>query len=268
MSDEARLLLAALEQQGWPVGAAHDLASKAHIVEYQKRALIFRAGEPADLVYFLLRGQVKLLYEANAGSRLLVGFSAAGEMLGHVSPQVSGSADRDLRQLFTAETLSPGKIAILSFARLSQACNQLSSGEVIQVLNHLADTWKSLSCRLLALLSMSIRERLTYCIEEIARRFGTVDTHGTLIELRLSHEELADLVGASRPIVSKHLKRLTHEGVLSKHGGRYLLRSGNAAGSAWSTVSVPDHQGTNDRELAIAECAKESKGQGGTWRTD
>jgi CRP/FNR family transcriptional regulator len=243
MSNQEQSLLTTLTLHGWPERIASDIALGAHVVEYRKRSTIFRAGEPADLVYFLLSGAVRVLYGVAPGSRILVGIAYPSELLGRITLAVE-SSENDPRQVFTAETHSSAKIAIVSLTRLSQTLHQLPPADLIQVLGRLGDDWAKLSCRLLALLSMSIRERLTYCIEEIAGRFGTAEAQGTLIGLRLSHEDLADLVGASRPIVSKHLKKLTHEGVLSRHGGRYLLRNDGAAGLSWPQAEPAPAQPT------------------------
>ncbi|MBP1685008.1 MAG: Crp-like helix-turn-helix domain [Deltaproteobacteria bacterium] len=70
---------------------------------------------------------------------------------------------------------------------------------------------------------MDVRSRLAYVIHEIARMFGITDARGKLISIRLSHEDFGELVGASRPMISKHLKELAKAGIFVKEEGRYLL---------------------------------------------
>jgi CRP/FNR family transcriptional regulator, cyclic AMP receptor protein len=230
-------LISALEEFDWPVKAATELARGAHIVPYEKRSTIFHAGESADLVYILLSGEVRLQFDADDGTSLLVSIASGGDMLGVLAPDGTPSSRSKPEQLFTASALSRCKVAIIPTARFAHALHHLSAEQLVRVLERSREQWTSLSCRLLRFLTMSVRQRLTHAIAEIADTFGVADARGRLITLRLSHEDFAALVGASRPMVSKHLKELASEGLLSKQQGRYvvLLPPGEAGndGGGW-----------------------------------
>ena len=91
---------------------------------------------------------------------------------------------------------------------------------------------------------MDVRSRLAYAIAEVAQTFGIADPRGKLIPLRLSHEDFGELVGASRPMVSKHLKELARAGVFYKQNGRYILScadqpSAKRAGNLRTLFAVP-----------------------------
>jgi CRP/FNR family cyclic AMP-dependent transcriptional regulator len=216
-------LITALQAFHWPVKAAAELARDAHIVPYDKRSTIFHAGETADLVYVLLSGEVKLQFDADHGAGMLVAIAHGGQMLGVFAPDGGPTAAARSEQLFSAQALSRCKVAIIPTARAAQALQQLPSEQLVRVLEHGREQWTRLCCRLLSFLTMNVRERLTHALAEIADSFGISDARGRLITLRLSHEDLAALVGASRPMVSKHLKELTGDGVLTKQQGRYLV---------------------------------------------
>jgi len=216
-------LISALEAFDWPAKAAAELARGAHIVPYEKRSIIFHAGETADLVYVLLSGEVKLQFDADDGAGMLVSIAHAGQMLGVFAPDAGAAIVTRPEQLFSAQALSRCKVAIIPTARAAQALHQLTTEQLVRVLEHGRERWTRLSCRLLGFLTMNVRERLTHALAEIADSFGIADARGRLITLRLSHEDLAALVGASRPMVSKHLKELISNGVLTKQQGRYVV---------------------------------------------
>lgn len=216
-------LISALEAFDWPTKAAADLARGAHIVPYDKRSTIFHAGETADLVYVLLGGEVKLQFDADDGASMLVSIARGGQMLGLFAPDGGLSARVKPEQLFTAQALSRCKVAIIPTARAAHTLHQLPTEQLVRVLEYGREQWANLCCRLLGFLTMNVRERLTRALAEIADNFGIADARGRLITLRLSHEDLAALVGASRPMVSKHLKELTGDGVLTKQQGRYVV---------------------------------------------
>lgn len=216
-------LISALEELGWPAKAAAELAYGAHIVPYEKRSTVFHAGEPADLLYVLLSGEAKLQFAARDGAALLVSIAHSGQLLGVFAPDSGSAAAVKSEQLFTAQALSRCKVAIIPTARVAHVLHGLPAQQLVRVLDRSRGQWMHLCCRLLTFLTMSVRRRLTYTIAEIADSFGVADARGRLITLRLSHEDFAALVGASRPMVSKHLKELATEGVLTKQQGRYVL---------------------------------------------
>jgi CRP-like cAMP-binding protein len=217
------LLYPALERLGWPPGIAQELVSGAHIVEYGKGTMLFRAGESADLVYLLLTGDVKLHYSSEDGTRLLVGIVRKGATLGLFPAQAASEHGVQEIQLLTAQAATRVKVALISGARFTQALHRLPAETLIQMVGRLNAQWLRLSNRLLDFMTMDVRGRLMQVITELADGFGIADARGKLIPLRLSHEDFAEFVGASRPIVSKYLKRLSQRGVLIKQDGHYVL---------------------------------------------
>ncbi len=256
MPHTTHTLTAALESHAWPSRQAAELARGAHVVPYGKRGVIFHAGESADLVYVLLQGVVKLLFGGGGGGGgLLVRIARRGALLGVFAPDGGPSILARSEQLFTAQALSPCRVAILPTARIAQVLHQLSPAQMVRVLEHSREQWTALSQRLLAYLTMTVRERLLHAVGEVAAAFGSDDTRGRLISLRLSHDDLAALVGASRPMVSKHLKELAGQQVLVKHQGRYLLP--HAAPAALATdVAPPPFDAVREVGEAASEAAQ------------
>jgi CRP-like cAMP-binding protein len=261
-------LISALEEFDWPPRAATELAGGAHIVPYDKRSTIFHAGETADLVYILLSGEVKLQFDADDGASLLVSIARSGQMLGVFAPG-SGPVRRErAEQLFTAHALSRCKVAIIPTARAVHALQSLPPEQLVRVLERSREQWAQLCCRLLSFLTMTVRRRLTHAIEEIADSFGVADARGRLITLRLSHEDLAALVGASRPMVSKHLKELASDGVLTKQQGRYVVlqrKPGTAADE--DDAAAEDTPGNGARSRRALVGAEQSRGRAGRTLT-
>jgi len=250
-------LLSALEEFAWPVKAAAELARGAHIIPYDKGSTIFHAGEAADLVYVLLSGEATLEYGAEDSS-LLVSIARSGQMLGIFAPELGTVAKTRPEQLFSARALSRCKVAIIPTSRVAHGLQRLSSADLVRVLDSSRDQWVRLCRRLLEYLTMSVRGRLVHALGEMADHFGVSDARGRLITLRLSHENLAALVGASRPMVSKHLKELEVNGIVSREGGRYRVLTG-ALGSALAGDSTTVGEGHRPSASSRAQLRQESE---------
>ncbi|MHB8384457.1 MAG: helix-turn-helix domain-containing protein [Candidatus Binataceae bacterium] len=90
----------------------------------------------------------------------------------------------------------------------------------MQAINSL---WSSVAYRYATFLGMSPRQRLEIVLNELARRFGLPDAHGVLINAELAQDDLAELIGSSRPMVSKLLMEMTRQGLLARDGRRRIL---------------------------------------------
>ena len=169
----------------WPSKAAAELARGAHIVPYDKRSAIFHAGETADLVYILLSGEVKLQFDADDGSSLLVSIARGGQMLGVFAPgtgPISGARPRAAFHRACAVSLQSGDHSHgAGGARAPPSAGGATGagdGTQPRAVDHLC-------CRLLSFMTMNVRQRLTHAIAEIADSFGVADARGRMITLAL-----------------------------------------------------------------------------------
>jgi len=58
---------------------------------------------------------------------------------------------------------------------------------------------------------------------QLACSYGKVGTDGLLLDLPLTHELLADMVGSTRETVTRALAQLAHEGIIRHERGRYRI---------------------------------------------
>jgi CRP-like cAMP-binding protein len=66
-------------------------------------------------------------------------------------------------------------------------------------------------------------DRLLQKLVQLARTYGKVGTDGLLLDLPLTHELLAEMVGSTRETVTRSLARLAQEGLIRHERGRYLV---------------------------------------------
>ena len=67
------------------------------------------------------------------------------------------------------------------------------------------------------------RSRLAGLLLELAGRFGVRDSEGLIIDLRLTHRELAALIGATRETVSVAMLELRQAGLVRADGRRSVV---------------------------------------------
>jgi CRP-like cAMP-binding protein len=179
---------------------------KARIVTVQHRGTIYRQGEPARAVFCVLDGQVTLARVNAAGAILTTAVMVAGEFFG----SALGGADK-------AEDTAKAKGSVLVWrAPLDEfRCLLLHHPDIsLQFVSLLARRQRQMERRLEGFAFKRVEARLAETFRELSGGFAMRCEHGFGQHLRLSQQELADLVGASRPVVSTILNRLRDKGVL------------------------------------------------------
>jgi hypothetical protein len=84
--------------------------------------------------------------------------------------------------------------------------------------------WYRLLLRSSSFLDLDLHERIAITLLELASDFGIEEARGTLLRASFSHQDIADLVGASRPRVTEHLARLEREHLIVRQGRQLIVR--------------------------------------------
>ncbi len=178
----------------------------ARVVTIRHRGTIYRQGERVRTVFCALEGQVTLSRVNSEGATLTTALLGEGEFFG---PALSGALEAE----DTAKAkgaASVWRVPVEEFRALLRH-HPDASWELLAVLSR---RQRQMERRLESLAFKKIEARLAETFRELSGGFARRCEHGFGQHLRLSQQELADLVGASRPVVSTILNRLRGKGVL------------------------------------------------------
>ena len=206
-----------------PAELAAEIEERSTPVAFEKGAIVFLRGAPADLVFWLRKGFVKLYLPRANGNRTLIAVARPGEPLGTVA---NVDADGCSHQIFEAQALTKCSLGLFSREHMTSLLRNLDRDRVIQLLGNLNATWSALFERYAGYIGLPFRERLEMVFKDLGARCGVEDKRGTLIILELSQEDLAEMIGSSRPMVSKLVGDMVEEGLLGRsEQHQYILLS-------------------------------------------
>jgi len=238
MQDRPAEFCARLQEMLDSHGLSSDLAAEIedHLtpVTYEKGSVIFLRGSPADLLFWLLKGFVKLYLPRSDGSRILIDLARPGDFLAFVNEESS----KGRRQLLEAQALTKCSVGLFTREHLMQLLMKLDHQTAIRLLEQLNTAWSKMFERHIIFLGSSFRVRLEMVLDRLGSRFGIEDKRGTLLVPELGHEDLAEMIGSSRPMVSKLIGDMTEEGVLARGENRRFILCAKARSSA-ATSDVP-----------------------------
>lgn len=223
--DDTKQFVEQLAHLGIPEQVAGAISEYHSKVSAPAGTFIFRQGAPADIFYFVLKGVVKVDCSTAAGRRIVTRFAAAGDMLG-LADDLNDRGQWVRR--FDAEVINNCVLAITTRQHLRAALCAMDPNESVELLERMNAMWSGWVHHFIGMLGLSYRERLELALAELGKKFGVADVDGILLNIETAHTELAEMIGCSRPLVSRIMVQLLEEGALARRGRRYVLVKGGA----------------------------------------
>lgn len=192
------------------------MLASARKLEIKRKDALFSSNTLANNLYLIARGTLKTVQGNSHEPRLLVDFIKPGEVLGEESVLLSGEHGVDAVSLEAASVLA---ISAENVKKVMSAQPRL--GHALAALS--ASRARAYRERLYLMTATNVPVRLAQALSMLARRFGRRDKQGTSIALRITHQDLADYIGASRETVSLFLSRFRKEGLIKMNVRRIIV---------------------------------------------
>ncbi len=177
------------------------------------------AEQPGEVVYVLLEGTVKILIEQMDGREVILAFLGAGDTVGEMS--LVDSAGR------SANVMTMEKCTFLWMDRATFQDLLKNVPEFAQnLVRLLSSRLRMANEQIQSLSSLDVAGRLARQILAFTERYGRPsegELTGTLIPLRLTQTDLAELVGASRERVNQVMVDLRQKRLLSVDSSHRII---------------------------------------------
>jgi len=175
-------------------------------VTIPRHANIYTCGDQDEMVYFIETGQIKLLLLAPEGKECLLAIHSAGDVFGELC--LAGLGARHETATAMKETKLKQIPCAQFFARLGR--ESLLEGFVRYLAVRVADQQHVIA----NLVTVDSEQRLGQTLLQLARTMGKKDPRSIRIELKISHEELSEMVGTTRPRISVFMQRFRDLGLI------------------------------------------------------
>ena len=184
---------------------------------FPKGAILFIEGQSPRGVFMICSGRVKLSIGSSDGKTLITHVAESGEVLG-LSAAVS-----DKPYEVTAETLEPCQI---NFMKRDDFLSYLARyGEVcLRVARHLSNDYYAAVEQSRSLGLSNSAAKLAGLLLEWCDRSGRSSDRGVEFKLTLTHEEIAQMIGASRETVTRLFSDFKRQQIIQQKGATILVR--------------------------------------------
>lgn len=193
------------------------LMSMAIRRSYKARDVVLRKGDPALQIFVIASGRLKAITSGSEGRQAALSIMGPGEVFGEVAV-----LDGDPRSA-TITALEPCELFVVQRSDLFRFL-ETRPKVAIKLLEVLARRLRRLSERVEDSTFLEVPERLAKQLLRLADRYGrNIGSGAVRIELKLSQQELGDLVGATRESVNKQLRVWVGGGLIEHQDGKLVL---------------------------------------------
>lgn len=173
----------------------------------KKRQPIYLPGDPANTVYLLKKGRVKISTTARSGKELTFEILEPGEIFGELE------ALEESHRETQAEALDD---ALICAIRREDFSRYLSSHPdlALQLTKLIGLRLRKIQSRVEDLVFRDVPARLANLLLELSKSEGVPDGTGIRIRVKITHQEMANLIGCSRETVSTTLGHFRDDGLI------------------------------------------------------
>lgn len=169
---------------------------------------ILAPDDPPDRIHIIKKGRVRVYRMSPEGKQLTLDIYEKGTILGDMS-----LLGQDRFPEAYAEAIDDGVICTISPDELRRLIERFPIVGV-NVIRHLSRRLESAERELEAMAYQRVDQRLAHKLLDLGQRFGVVTERGTLIQARLTQQELAEMVGTTRETLAHTLGDFKRRGLL------------------------------------------------------
>lgn len=202
------------------------IASIVKLKTFSKDSVVFEEGEYGDELYFVKRGKIKISKMLEDGSEKILHFLKEGDIFAEVLIFHGGEYPA------TAQAMEDSEVGLIYNRDLKKLLE--NRGDItFKIIEVMAERLRNAQYHIRDLALRDAYGRLASSLLTLAEEHGEETEHGRCLNISLSQQQLANLIGASRETVGRILSSWKKQGwievdkqmirIVDKEGLRTLL---------------------------------------------
>jgi len=179
---------------------------------FPRNTVIFSKGDESDSLYVVCRGKVKVVIDDEQGKEIVLSVMGPGEYFGEMA------AIDGVPRSATVVTQEPAELLMV---RRNDFRNILSTNPamVFNLLKVLLGRLRKADHKIETLAFMNVHGRVV----DLLMRFAEPQGQKWFVKDKLTHQEIANMIGCSREMVSRVVKEMLNDGTLSMESNRIVI---------------------------------------------
>ena len=190
--------------------------AQCHRRQFPPKAAIIRQGDPAGELYYIIRGSVTVLLEDEKGHEIVLAYLNPGDFFGEI-----GLFNEDANRTALVRARAESEIAQISYSKL-RGLTELYPDLIIAMTSQIARRLRNTNRKLGDLAFMDVYGRVARMLLDLCNEPEAM-SHPDGMQVRVTRQELARLVGCSREMVGKVIKDMEEQKHISANGKNIVV---------------------------------------------
>jgi CRP/FNR family cyclic AMP-dependent transcriptional regulator len=192
------------------------LAERIQLREVRRREVVYLPGDPGNSMFIVNGGRIKISKVTRDGKALTLNYCGPSEVFGETC-LIEGGPREEM-----AEAMENSMITELERQDVEKLLqNHAHFGYLLTRI--LAGRRRELENKLETLVFRDVTSKLAELLLNLAEEYGVEDSRGTMVALKITHQELANLIGSTRETVSLTLSQFKRKKLICTEGRKVII---------------------------------------------
>jgi CRP/FNR family transcriptional regulator, cyclic AMP receptor protein len=184
--------------------------------EIRRRRVIYLPGDPGTSVFFANGGRIKISRVTRDGKELTLAYRGPGELFGELC-LVDGGPRQEMAEAMENALIT--EVPREEFEKLLES-HPLMGARLVKIL---CERRKELETKIEDLVYRDVNAKLAELLLQLGEDYGVDDARGTLLAIKVTHQEMANLIGSTRETVSLTLSQFKRKKLITTEGRKIIL---------------------------------------------
>jgi len=191
--------------------ALENFLHHCHSKKYTARNTIIHAGDESVTLYYIISGSVSVVIEDEECNEIILAYLNPGDFFGEM-----GLFEKDTKRSAWVITRVDCEIAEIHYNQFMLLAKQ--TPEILfQLSSQLANRLRNTSRKVSNLAFMDVTGRVARTLLDLSKEPDAI-THPDGMQLKITRQEIAKIVGCSREMAGRVMKSLEEDGLITAHG--------------------------------------------------
>ena len=187
--------------------------SHCHIHKYPAKSTLIHAGEKAETLYFIIKGSVAVLIKDEEGKEMILSYLNQGDFIGELG--LFDESENPIRSAWIRAKTSC-EVAEISYKKFRQLI-QVNPDILVRLSSQMARRLQTTSEKVGNLAFLDVTGRIAQTLLNLAKQPDAM-THPDGMQIKITRQEIGQIVGCSRETVGRILKMLEDQELITAHG--------------------------------------------------
>ncbi|HTE53149.1 MAG TPA: Crp/Fnr family transcriptional regulator [Kofleriaceae bacterium] len=192
------------------------LSERIQLREVRRREVVYLPGDPGNSMFIVNGGRIKISKVTRDGKALTLNYVGPSEIFGETC-LIEGGPREEMAEAMENSMIT--ELERTDVERLLQSHAQLG----FQMTRILAQRRRELENKLETLVFRDVTSKLAELLLALAEEYGVEDSRGTMVALKITHQELANLIGSTRETVSLTLSQFKRKHLICTEGRKVII---------------------------------------------